>query len=314
MARLLVRPQSGLGLSDMRKQLFPFVSHTLTDAGWRAELTEVVARLRDAKLVKRDELELTAAGIKEILARLSLKRRPKRISWPAFLAEVVVPAAMSVEPEQVQVKTGDDLVALLLAQHFDLPVDGCLSLPRVLNAIVWRSLGEDSDERLTSGALQRTVLKKELTGTRIKEPTRLARILSAKVSGARAAGAASSRQAILRDWLAGKGEPEAERDVPAPEMRIETFAEAALSAARDPQTVRFGTHKAFIDSVFERFLSTKKAPGMELPTFKQQLVAAHRKGLLTLARADLVEAMDPKRVAASETHYLNTTFHFVEAD
>ena len=97
-------------------------------------------------------------------------------------------------------------------------------------------------------------------------------------------------------------------------MRIETFAAAALSAARDPTTVRFGSHKAFIDSVFERFSSGIDRPAMELPTFKNKLVAAHRKGLLTLARADLVEAMDPERVAASETRYLNTTFHFVEAD
>jgi hypothetical protein len=42
------------------------------------------------------------------------------------------------------------------------------------------------------------------------------------------------------------------------------------------------------------------------------LVAAHPRGDLTLTRADLVAAMDPKDVAASETRHLNATYHFIQ--
>jgi len=48
-----------------------------------------------------------------------------------------------------------------------------------------------------------------------------------------------------------------------------------------------------------------------LADFKKRLVAAHRAGLLTLARADLVEAMDRWDVAKSEAAYLSATYHFI---
>ena len=312
LARLLMRPKSGLAINDLRRQLYPYVSHALSDSAWRNQLNETVGRLRNHKLIDGTELRLTTAGDKEALRRLSLTKRPKHRNWPRFLAEAVTPAAVGVAPEQAAVKSADDLVALLLAQHHGLRIKGRLSLARVLNALVWNALGVEADERLTAGALQRTVLRRQLQGTRVQEPERLARILAAKVSGARAAGAQPARQAILRDWLASTPAPV--QTASAETMPIESFAQAAMTAARDPQTIRFGTHKAFIDSVFERYQSGAAGPLMELPMFKKKLVTAHRKGLLTLARADLVEAMDPQRVAASETRYLNTTFHFVEAD
>lgn len=46
-------------------------------------------------------------------------------------------------------------------------------------------------------------------------------------------------------------------------------------------------------------------------TTKQLLVEAHREGLLELSRADLTPAFDRGLVEASETAYLNATFHFV---
>jgi hypothetical protein len=46
--------------------------------------------------------------------------------------------------------------------------------------------------------------------------------------------------------------------------------------------------------------------------FKDRLIEANRQGLIRLSRADLVEAMDPADVRASETTWLNAVFHFVE--
>ena len=48
-----------------------------------------------------------------------------------------------------------------------------------------------------------------------------------------------------------------------------------------------------------------------LAGFKADLVAAHRAGELALARADLVAAMDPALVAASEIAVDGASFHFV---
>ena len=50
---------------------------------------------------------------------------------------------------------------------------------------------------------------------------------------------------------------------------------------------------------------------MDLDGFKRALAEANNLRLIDLARADLVQAMDPEDVRRSEVQYLNATFHFV---
>jgi hypothetical protein len=58
--------------------------------------------------------------------------------------------------------------------------------------------------------------------------------------------------------------------------------------------------------------SQQAGPGGDRPCLcDPELLKAMRAEQLVLARADLVGAMDPMRVKASEISYLNSTFHFV---
>lgn len=83
----------------------------------------------------------------------------------------------------------------------------------------------------------------------------------------------------------------------------QAWAKALIAAGRS-----FGPRKVFISDLAD-------AMGAALATVKEFLLAAHRTGLLTLSRADLVEAMDPTVVAASETELVSQfgriEFHFV---
>jgi hypothetical protein len=83
------------------------------------------------------------------------------------------------------------------------------------------------------------------------------------------------------------------------------FATRVLAAAQTSPTGRFGDRKVFISHVMHHLGVHDET------TFKQRLVDAHQAGLLTLGRADLVDAMDPEDVARSETHHTNSTYHFV---
>lgn len=75
-----------------------------------------------------------------------------------------------------------------------------------------------------------------------------------------------------------------------------TFAEQVHAAIPNiPAEGRFGDRKVFIRDLWE----TMGKPGT-LDDFKAQLVAENRAGSLKLHRADLVQAMDPRRVAESE--------------
>ncbi len=70
---------------------------------------------------------------------------------------------------------------------------------------------------------------------------------------------------------------------------------------------RFGDRKVFVSSLYDAV-----GPEMTLDAFKRWLVQRHKARDLTLARADLVAAMDPDLVARSEiSHTPPATYHFV---
>ncbi len=87
---------------------------------------------------------------------------------------------------------------------------------------------------------------------------------------------------------------------------------ALLSLATNKKAKRFGVGKVFISSAYAELKNDARVRSLGIDGFKQALVDAHRRGVLTLTRADLVAAMDPKDVAASETHHLNATYHFIQ--
>ena len=97
-------------------------------------------------------------------------------------------------------------------------------------------------------------------------------------------------------------------------MLLAQLARAVNAAAREPGVARFHDDRAFIGSLWEHMRGRAPVGAMALADFKQQLVAAHRAGLLRITRADLVGAMDPAEVERSEATYMGVTFHFVALD
>jgi len=74
---------------------------------------------------------------------------------------------------------------------------------------------------------------------------------------------------------------------------------------------RFGNRKVFIAAIRRELRATKYA-SLPRAAIDELLIRAHREGLLQLARADLVAAMDPHEVRDSEITYGGiATFHFV---
>ena len=73
----------------------------------------------------------------------------------------------------------------------------------------------------------------------------------------------------------------------------------------------FGDRKVFVSAVWHELRGEPRWSALTLDDFKARLVAAHRAGELVLARADLVAAMDPELVAASEITADGASFHFI---
>lgn len=79
------------------------------------------------------------------------------------------------------------------------------------------------------------------------------------------------------------------------------------SAARAP---KFG-RKVMISDVYEQLVEDGRDDGMSIDEFKEELVRLHKNGAIVLSRADLVAALDSKKVAKSETDARGATYHFV---
>jgi|GEM_PF-2077420 len=90
-----------------------------------------------------------------------------------------------------------------------------------------------------------------------------------------------------------------------------TFARDVKRAAAAVRDGRFGDRKVFVSAVWDELRQEPRWATLALDDFKARLFAAHGAGELTLARADLVAAMDPALVAASEIEVSGASFHFV---
>lgn len=88
----------------------------------------------------------------------------------------------------------------------------------------------------------------------------------------------------------------------------QSFGDAVYGAAQ--QAEKFGERKAFISSIYEKMDPAIR--GASLDEFKQRLIAASKTGEVKLSRADLVSAMDPKMVGASESAADGASYHFVD--
>ena len=103
------------------------------------------------------------------------------------------------------------------------------------------------------------------------------------------------------------------RETPAqlPQSLARFAASVQRAANASTEAQRFGDRKVFISEVAKNLGVSRS----ELPAFKKKLLEARRAGQIQLARADLVEAMDPHQVDNSatvdNTDWGSEEYHFV---
>jgi hypothetical protein len=170
------------------------------------------------------------------------------------------------------------------------------SASAVCDALVWRKLGLAGRPKRTPPEVRGHFVQLELAAGAGAVDWQV-RMLAARLIAAPRAELRALRDALVRRWIAGV-------DFGAPD-----FAGAVAAAARTAEAGVFGDRKVFIAAVWRGL----RAPWAELTldAFKQRLLDAHRAGHVSLARADLVSAMDPALVADSEAASGDARFHFV---
>jgi hypothetical protein len=306
--------RSAMSLAELVQPLDRFAPPELTQAAWRDQLAAVAGELRGRgvfeaghRLHDADEL---ARRIGHHAAR----------TWPQ-LAERVLPAlplgiAADDGKRQSRLAGRDAWAAAIVGRSLGLWVDGPLpSLAGVCDALIWRELDLPGKPKHCPPEIRAHFVQRQL-GSDAGPPERLARVLAAREVGAPRPELRALRDALVRCWLAGRaiGAPSAGDDVDAADAgdELQPFADAVQSAAAAAAPDGwFGDRKVFVSAVWDQLRTHGRWAALALDDFKARLLAAHRAGALTLARADLVAAMDPARVAASEIAADGASFHFL---
>jgi hypothetical protein len=312
--------------SDLKKYLTRFVEHVLTPGEWQRLLDKRLAALRERKDLDADApLTVTEQGRARLLKALGVDSLPP---WQAIYSQVLTAWALNLPPTSGKVrerlKTADGLRGSILRQQHGLQTKEAPTLNQAIDALVWRALGVETDQPLSLNKLRLHTLKKRLGDEMRLSLDKLKALLAAEAVNSASTDANALRRALARRWLAAQemsvARPPEQRPGPSAVERpqpfnLETFARRVKEAARTERGAgRFGDRKVFISAVWRTLRDDPLCVGMKPDEFKAQLVNAHRAGLLILHRADLIGAMDAKEVQASETRYLNATFHFIESE
>jgi len=328
-----------LALGDLVAPLARFAPAELTAAAWRDRLAEVVAALRAHGAIDGGHRASDAGELARRIGAHGAAGGAAR-SWPELSDRVLPGLALGIAAGDAKARarldSRDAWAAAIVGRALGLWRDGPPpSLPAVCDALVWRELGLPGKPKRCPPELRALFVQRRL-GSEAGPPERLVRVLAAREVDAPRPELRALRDALVRGWLAGKtpGAPGPDAAAPAapvhagsdaaapaapvragsPDERAdapESFAAAVLRAADAVVDGWFGDRKVFVSAVWDQLRRDPRWAGLGLAGFKADLVAAHRAGELALARADLVAAMDPALVAASEIAVDGASFHFV---
>ena len=285
--------------TELLGALARFRAPDMTEAAWRAELVTVTSELRrstldaDHRLADRDELR-RRIGAHAVTA------------WPQLSDRVLPGLGLGISADDsktlARLSSRDAWAAAIVSRAQGHWVQGPPpSLPALCDAFAWRRLGLAGKAKRLPAEVRSLFLQQEIEAP-AAAPDRLVRQLAARELGVPRADARALREGLVRVWLAG-------RTIGAHQPRV--FSDHVHAVARTARDGVFGERKVFISAVWHQLRRDPAWAGLTLDDFKGRLLTAHRAGELVLARADLVAAMSPELVAASETVSDGASFHFI---
>jgi len=152
-----------------------------------------------------------------------------------------------------------------------------------------------------------TVLSRELHADPPLSAKDAAKLAPRMLLGVAKAGVDGYRMKVIGGSFEDRVVPSAEPPLAAD---LQAFATAVLDAAPNCPTGWSGDDLVLIAHVWNH-VKDRFEP-LDLAGFKEKLLVANRERLLSLSRADLVQALDPQDVRESETTWMNATFHFLK--
>jgi hypothetical protein len=336
LARLSVSGQRPPSIAQVSRTLHGMLARRFTGSEWRQCYATALGSLCDEQLIRPKPLALTRAGKARLMAALGLDSAPRAKSWTEFKVKYLPRLFF---PEQRSGRWAIEPHAALLAERLGVRV----SLPgtaqperRRIEGVIEAWLRQELQLKgpVNLATVAAALLGRELGLRSRQTPGDVLRQSLALLSGATQPGPDAVIDALAERWLFGERTQGASKNGSSdgthaprralterktatgdPDRHHRAFLTRAASkiacAASSPTARAFGSNKVFIASVWESLAADPELHSLGEAGFKALLVDAHRQGLIALSRADLVAAMDPRDVAASETRHRNATYHFI---
>lgn len=282
-------------------------------------LVRPLARFAPVDLTPADWLAHTAAAAQRLAPVADKAELSRRLgltatrTWPQ-LADKVLPAlALGVAADDTRVHAKlagrDGWAAAIAGRVLGVWTSGPPpSLGGVCDAYTWQQLGLAGTPKRCPPEVRAVFIQRSLGDGGGGQPApaeRLVRLVATTAIGAQRPDVKAMVEALVRCWLAGS------TIGPATGRRGDSFVADVLRVANSAEVVRFGDRKVFVASLWDQLRKQPAWASLSLDDLKSRLVAAHHSGQLALARADLVAAMDPTLVAASQITADGASFHFV---
>lgn len=328
-ARVLLAGTRGAKAVDVRKDMDPILGRRWPGAELTSVVDRTLIKLAAAGLVVRAEGKTSRApatfaatdeGRRVALAAVGVKELPAKPTWASVKKSLLTAKALGLDGASAAALAKDDVLrAVLLDRQAGLGLGGAPTLKQAKDAWTRKHLGMGPKEKVTLETVQAALFRRALANaplTPLPSKASLDRLIAERL-GAAGRPFKGMRDEVLRRWAVGEAdEPEAPsaEAPPAPPLDLAEFANRVREAARGCKSGRHGGDKVFVVHVWRALGEAPAFRGGDFALFKKRLAEANNARLLSLSRADLVQAMNPEDVLLSEVPYMNTCFHFVRDD
>jgi hypothetical protein len=331
LVRVMLAGIKGAKSADVRKDLDPILGRRWPGAELASVVDRALIKLAAAGLVARTEgktrrapatFAATDEGRRAALATLGVKELPARPkpTWASVKKSLLTAMALGLAGSSALAKD-DVLRAVLLDRQADLGLGGAPTLKQAKDAWTRKHLGMGPKEKVTLETVQAALFRRALANpplTPLPSKASLDRMIAERL-GVAGRPLKDLRDEVLRRWAVEEAadvrpeSPPAEA-APIPPLELAEFARRVREAARGCASGRHGDDKVFIVHLWRALGDDPAFRDGDFALFKKRLAEANNARLLSLSRADLVQAMDPEDVLLSEVPYMNTCFHFVRDD
>jgi hypothetical protein len=278
LVRLLVNKEPLVQMGIIKRDIAPLFINLLSDMEIKNHIEKCLERLKDNSfitLTKRKTSSLTTNGQKKALSFLCLDQLPVDIKW-MNIKKLYLPAiALNSSDNHDYLKYADNFRSTALKVLYDLSLNNKATLRQTTDALLAKQL---KPSKSGLDAIKNALIKTWIEN-QVKE-----------------------KETLQNDEIV---DVELDHII---EFNPVTFVKDVLNAAKECETGKFGDKKVFISHVWKIFANKHPEYDLDEKSFKSKLTKHARKHL---SRADLISAMDQNDVRASETTYLNATFHFI---